>query len=112
MSLVDDQLVLSEKRATLASEALYDRASGTHAMVEAALAQRDATHALALVGQDIATALTAMTAAMAPRNAPAISVSKLAGAIRDGYRAAPSPVDHEEYIARFVLGTLGIEAVA
>lgn len=108
MTAVDDQLLLSENRATAATEALYDRMSGTHAMVEAALAQRDATHALTLTGQDIATALTAIAASLNPK--PAVSVSKLAGAIRDGYRAAPSPVDHEEFIAKFALSTLGIEA--
>ncbi|MDV8022305.1 hypothetical protein [Rhodococcus sp. IEGM 1330] len=48
MSAVDDQLLLSENRATRAAEALYDDRMGTHAMVEAALAQRDAIHALTL----------------------------------------------------------------
>ncbi|OZC62747.1 hypothetical protein CH276_14095 [Rhodococcus sp. 06-470-2] len=48
MSAVDDQLLLSENRATRAAEALYDERMGTHAMVEAALAQRDAIHALTL----------------------------------------------------------------
>lgn len=112
MSAVDDQLLLSEDAATDAAYALKVDRDGTSAIVYSAIAQRNAMHALTLVGQDIATALTAITAAMAPRNVPAISVSKLAGAIRDGYRHAPSPVDHEEYIARFVLGTLGIEATA
>lgn len=103
MTAVDDQLLLSENRATVASEALYDRLSGTHAMVEAALAQRDAMHALTL----------AIVEHGVPAKVPAVSISKLAGAIRDGDRSAPSPVgDHFEHIARFVLSTLGIEAIA
>lgn len=102
MTAIDDQLLLSENRATKSLEYLHEMASGTHAMVEAALAQRDAMHALTL----------AIVAHGVPAKVPAVSVAKLAGAIRDGYRAAPSPVDHEEYIAKFVLGTLGIEAIA
>jgi hypothetical protein len=102
MTAVDDQLLLSENRATKSHEALYDQGSGTFAMVEAALAQRDATHALTL----------AIVEHGIPAKTSAVSVSKLAGAIRDGYRAAPSPIGFEEHIAKFVLNTLGIEAIA
>lgn len=102
MTAVDDQLLLSEERATKSHEALYDQGSGTFAMVEAALAQRDAMHALTL----------AIVEHGAPTKVPAVSVAKLAGAIRDANFAAPSPIDNEEYIAKFVLNTLGIEAVA
>lgn len=48
MSAVDDQLVLSEERATAALSALKDDRDGTTAMIMAALAQRDAMHALTL----------------------------------------------------------------
>lgn len=102
MSAVDDQLVLSEDAATDAVHALKVERDGTTAIVYSAIAQRNAMHALTLALVEHGT-VTKM---------PAVSVSKLAGAIRDGYRAAPSPVDHEEYIARFVLNTLGIEAIA
>ncbi|ORI13461.1 hypothetical protein [Rhodococcus sp. 1168] len=102
MSTIDDILILSEDRATDALTALQDTRDGTTAIIMSALAQRDAMHALTL----------AIVGHGTPERVPAVSVQKMAGAIRDGYRAAPSPVDHEEFIARFVLGTLGIEATA
>lgn len=101
MTAIDDQLILSETQATAAAELLADL-RGTEAVVSAALAQRGAIHALTLAVDNLGI----------PARVPAISVSKMAGALRDGYRAAPSPVDHEEYIAKFVLNTLGIEATA
>lgn len=98
MTAIDDHLVQSENHAT---DAVLSMRPGDplRSAIQAQLALTSALHAHTL-------------AISTPAKAPAISVAKLAGAIRDGYRAAPSPVDHEEYIARFVLSELHIEAVA